>query len=197
MPESEQRAVPAACLSHAARYTSHMRTCLLLLFIGLSSLTAFAESAAGVTWTAPAGWTSQGPRPMRAATYTIAAAPSDKTGAECAVYFFGAGQGGSVDANIARWKSQFSGPGGTPATSKIAKRKIRSFTITTLETSGEYSGLGGPTGPASTVSGYRLLGAIVEAPGGNIFIKFTGPNKTITVNQQRFEQLLASLHPEK
>jgi len=135
---------------------------------------------------------------MRAATYTIAAVPGDKTGAECAVYFFGAGQGGSVDANMARWKGQFTAANGAPAAAKIAKRTIHGLTITTLDTSGAYSGLGGPTAAAaSTVPGYRLLGTIVEASGGNIFIKFTGPTKTIAANQQKFEQLLASLQRDK
>jgi hypothetical protein len=32
----------------------------------------------------------------------------------------------------------------------------------------------------------------VEGPGGNIFIKFTGPAKTVAANQQKFEALLAS-----
>jgi hypothetical protein len=39
---------------------------------------------------------------------------------------------------------------------------------------------------------YRLLGAIVEGPGGNVFLKFTGPMKTIAANQAKFEQLLTS-----
>ena len=58
--------------------------------------------------------------------------------------------------------------------------------------------MGGPlAGAQRVVSGYRLLGAIVEGPGGNVFLKFTGPNKTIAANQQKFEQLLASFQPDK
>jgi hypothetical protein len=45
---------------------------------------------------------------------------------------------------------------------------------------------------APAASGYRLLGAIIEGPGGNIFIKFTGPQKTIAANQPKFQQLLES-----
>ena len=48
-----------------------------------------------------------------------------------------------------------------------------------------------------TVPGYRLLGAIVEGPGGNVFVKLTGPAKTVTANQQKFNQLLASFQLEK
>jgi hypothetical protein len=135
---------------------------------------------------------------MRAATYTVAAAPGDAMSAECGVYFFGAGQGGSVDANIERWTGQFTGANGAAAAPHIAKRAVHGLTIHTVDVAGAYSGLGGPMASAShTVAGYRLLGAIVEAPGGNIFIKFTGPGKTIAANQQKFEQLLASLQPEK
>jgi hypothetical protein len=64
--------------------------------------------------------------------------------------------------------------------------------------SGDYSGLGSPVSDgASKVGGYRLLGAIVSAPGGNVFIKCTGPLKTMGVNQPKFEQLLTSFQPSK
>jgi hypothetical protein len=36
------------------------------------------------------------------------------------------------------------------------------------------------------------LGAIVEGPGGNVFVTFTGPAATVAANQQKFEQLLNS-----
>jgi hypothetical protein len=48
-------------------------------------------------------------------------------------------------------------------------------------------------GGGAAKSGYRLLGAIVEGPGGNIFFKFTGPAKTIAANQPKFELLLNSV----
>ena len=141
-----------------------------------------AESAGGVKWTAPAGWTAQAPRPMRAATYSIAPEFGEKAAAECGVYFFGAGQGGSVDDNIARGKGQVPGRGGAPAPAKVATRAVHGLAMTTLDVAGEYSG----------AAGSRLLGAIVSAPGGNIFVKCTGPLKTMSVNQPKFEQLLSS-----
>jgi hypothetical protein len=69
--------------------------------------------------------------------------------------------------------------------------------MTTIEASGTYSGMGGPMAPSKPVQGYRLLGAIVEGPGGNVFVKFTGPAKTVSANQQKFDQLLASFQREK
>ncbi len=70
--------------------------------------------------------------------------------------------------------------------------------VATIDISGEYSGMGGPmTGEKTVKPGYRLLGAIVDGPGGNVFLKFTGPAKTIAANQQKFEQLLASFDKEQ
>jgi len=125
----------------------------------------------------------------------VAPAPGDKESGECAVYFFGLGQGGSTQANIDRWKGQFQVPGGKPAPATVNKITVHGLPVTTIDVSGEYSGMGGPTG-TGVVSGYRLLGAIVESPGGNVFIKFTGPVKTIGANQGKFQQLLNSFERE-
>ncbi len=109
------------------------------------------------------------------------------------MYFFGPGQGGSIEANIDRWEGQFKAPGGKPAPAKVAKITIHGLPVTTVDVSGEYSGMAGPTATAPVlVTGYRLLGAIVEGPGGNIFIKFTGPVKTVAASQPKFQQLLDS-----
>jgi hypothetical protein len=158
-----------------------------LAFVCLSTH-LLAQSSAGVRWTAPSGWKSEAARPMRAATYTVA--PST----ECAVYFFGPGQGGSVEANIDRWVSQFQPK---PTGMKVAKRTIHGLPVTTVDISGSYSGMGGPMAAQKTVEpGYRLLGAIVEAPGGNLFIKFTGPMDSIAANQQAFEHFLNSFEKQ-
>jgi hypothetical protein len=161
------------------------------------SASAAAESVAGLRWSAPPGWTSQGALPMRAATYAVSAAPGDKDNAECGVYFFGAAQGGSVDANLDRWKGQFQRPDHSPAAARVARRTVHGMPVTTIDVSGEYSGMGGPFGGGPLKPGYRLLGAIVEGPGGNVFIKFTGPAKTIAANQQKFDRLVASFEKSK
>jgi hypothetical protein len=58
--------------------------------------------------------------------------------------------------------------------------------------------MGGPVAPAQrAVTGYRLLGAIVESRGGNVFIKFTGPTNTVAANRQKFLQLLASFQQDR
>jgi len=164
---------------------------LTWLVAGLA-LVLWADSAGGLKWTAPDGWKSEGTAPMRAATYRLPPAPGDKEPAECVVYFFGQGQGGSVEANIARWKSQFHTPDGKVANAVVMKLSVHGLPVTTIDTSGDYSGMGGPVAAGPLAHGYRLLGAIIENAGGNVFVKFTGPIKTISQNQQNFERLLAS-----
>jgi len=114
----------------------------------------------------------------------------DASNAECAVYLFGEAQGGSIDANLERWKNQFHGG---PA-AKVSRRTIHGLQVTTIDASGEYSGMGGPMSSDKIVKpAYRLLGAIVEGPSGNVVFKFTGPTKTIAANQPKFETLLNSI----
>jgi hypothetical protein len=167
-----------------------MRSCFLVL---IYSAVLFSENVAGLKWTPPAGWKSSVTTSMRAATYPVPPVQGDRDGAECVVYFFGVGQGGNIQDNIARWEGQFTAPGGKPAPAKVTKIAVHGLPVTTIDVSGEYSGMGGPTATAPvSASGYRLLGAIVETPGGNVFIKFTGPAKTMAANQPKFQQLLDS-----
>jgi hypothetical protein len=174
-----------------------MRNLLRVAVLAASAATVFAESAAGVRWTAPASWKAEAPRPMRAATYSIPLSAGDQGIAECVVNYFGPGQGGGVDANIERWRGQVLGADGKPATPKIDKRTVRGVAITLIDASGTYTGMGGPMAAGKPVPGYRLIGAIVEGPGGSVFFKLTGPAKTIAAQQKNFEQLLASIQPDK
>src|SRR5688500_1768724 len=107
-----------------------MRKSLFVASIVLASASLFAESAAGIRWTAPATWNAEGPRPIRAATYSITPAAGDPGIADCVVNYFGPGQGGGVDANVERWKGQVLGADGKPAPAKVDKRTVRGVAVT-------------------------------------------------------------------
>jgi hypothetical protein len=174
-----------------------MNQLVIILLVLLSSVGLVAQSAAGLRWTVPAGWKTEAAQPMRAATYTVAAVPGDKANGECVISFFGAGQGGSIDANIERWRNQMQGPDGQAAKADLGRRTVRGLAMTTIDSSGEYRAMGGPMmSKLPPAPDYRMLAAIVEGPGGNVFVKCTGPAKTITANQQKFEQLLGSFQKE-
>jgi len=157
---------------------------------GQASLGASAGAAGGVRWTVPKRWTNQPERPMRIATYAIPAAEGDAEGAECAVSFFGTGQGGNVDANIDRWVGQFEGA------EVLAKssREVNGIKVTTIQIAGAYLAPGGPM-MASTGKkmNYQLLGAIIEAPEGLVFFKLTGPSKTVGSINTEFDAMTGSI----
>jgi hypothetical protein len=164
---------------------------LLMFLVAMAGVPALADSVAGVSWTPPSNWKSQGSRPMRAATYAVPAAPGDSEDAECAVFYFGPGQGGGVQANIDRWLAQFQEKPATPPQPK--KQTIAGFPVTTIEHAGTYLA-GAPMAPVKTPkTGFRMVGSIVEAPEGNVFFKLTGPAKTVAAAQAAFQKLLASL----
>ena len=51
------------------------------------------------------------------------------------------------------------------------------------------------TGPTTPQPGSRLLGAVVEGPGGPWFFKATGPAETLDAQRDAFFALLKSMGP--
>lgn len=146
-------------------------------------------SAGGVKWSVPKAWTDQPGSAMRVATYKVPAAKAAEPG-EVAVFFFGPGQGGSIDANVERWSRQFEG---TPKPTRSLK-KVNGLQLTLVQLAGTYMAPGGPMMQSQGKKpDYRLLAAIVEAPEGLIFLKLTGPAATVAAAQADFDALLASL----
>lgn len=154
--------------------------------------------AAGIAWTVPPRWEVQPPRTMRVATYLIPKDDEDDEPGECAVFYFGRGQGGSVDLNLQRWRDQFeTDSGGQPGPPSMAERKstINDLAVTTVSLAGTYLASMGPMFQSGAVKkpGYRMLGAIIEAPEGNVFVKLTGPEKTVLSADGEFQAFLNSL----
>lgn len=149
---------------------------------------AGSQGSGSVKWTPPSRWEAKPPSGMRAATYIIPPASGDSEGGECAVF---ENLGGSVQANVDRWIGQFEKTDGAP---NQKSETISGLSVTTVDVSGTFKGggpmMGNTSGPKS---GYRLLGAIVEGPEGNVFFKLTGPAKTIAAAQDEFQAMLKSL----
>jgi len=163
---------------------------LALVFLACAaSVLALEGTAAGVKWMIPPAWKLEAGRPMRVATYSIPAMASAEAG-ECGVFFFGGGQGGGVEENINRWVKQFEG-GAAP---KRSEKIVGGFSVHLVDVAGTYLAPGGPMMQSQgKKSGYRLLGAIVEAPHGMVFFKCTGPASTLAKAQADFDRLIGSL----
>src|SRR5450631_1538327 len=171
-----------------------MKACLVFL---LCSAALLADSVAGLQWMPAAGWKSSGTTSMRAATYPVPPAQGDKDPGECAVYFFGAGQGGTVDANLDRWAHQFTAPDGqSPALpAKVEKRVIAGLKVSTITVSGTYLGAGGMMSQQEVKKpNYRMRAAIIEAPEGLVFFKLAGPLNTVAAAESDFNSLVGSVH---
>ena len=139
-------------------------------------------SGPGVGWTVPPAWVSGPARPMRLATYAIG-------DAECAVFYFGPNQGGSVGDNIARWAGQFAGA----PEPKREERTVRGMKLTRVQIDGAFLSPGTDMQSQGTMPGWRMLGAIVEGPRGPVFFKLVGPAGTVRGAAKDFDSLLASL----
>jgi len=107
----------------------------------------------GLHWNRPDHWDQGGDRPMRLATYV----PAGST-AECAVFYFGEGQGGNVDDNVDRWVGQFAG---TP-NPKRERRKVDGLEVTRVEVRGTYLDPGMDMQSQGERPDWMLLGAIVQ-----------------------------------
>ncbi len=125
----------------------------------------------------PANWTPQVPSSeMRLAQFTIA---SEGGAADAAVFHFGLGRGGSPEANIQRWATQFLGEDGKPATPKVEKATTGGMPVTWVSLDGRYArGVGtGPQGEAKARQSLRV--AIVETEKGNLFFQLWGDEAAI------------------
>lgn len=143
----------------------------------------------------PAAWK---PTPtssqMRVAQFALPAAPGADVG-EVAVFYFPRGQGGSQEANIERWSSQFAGPDGKPVAPKVSTDRSGDTEVTQVELNGTYArGVGmGPAGEAKP--NQTLLVAMVETPNGRITIQMYGPNKTVSAQRNNFLKVAKGFRP--
>jgi proline iminopeptidase len=130
--------------------------------------------------TVPAGWvTVTATSSMRLAQYTIPVR-SDSVTAEAVVYFFGKGQGGNVEANLARWKGQFSNPDGSAVHEKVERDSSGAFPIAIAEYRGTYARGIGAGDAANAKSGQSLVAVIAETPRGTLFFQLFGPTDAVT-----------------
>lgn len=130
---------------------------------------------------------------MRRAQYKV---PGPGGDGECAVFYFGPGQGGDPMSNADRWADQFTLADGSPARSAMTTSEltVNGLKVVIVEVAGTYKG--GMTmnaAPATPKAGYRLLGAVAPGPDANWFFKLTGPDNTVTAQHDAFVAMVRSL----
>lgn len=146
-------------------------------------------TVSGLTWRAPASWTSRPPaNQFRTAEYLVA----PDTGEGEALVVFSGGIGGDVNSNIERWRTQVVDDAGQPASASPKKQTIAGVTVTTIAMDGMLK-----ASPMSGIpvdrpnSGFR--GAVVEGPQGMVFIKFTGPKSIVEQNDAAWKAMIGGM----
>lgn len=172
--------------------TSKLFTLALLATATLALANAPASFEVGAfKFARPAAWewveVPEGMKMMRKAVLNIPAKDGGKP-AEVIFYHFGAGQGGDTQANVQRWLGQFSEK---TAPEKVDTKDAAGTKVTFVSVSGTYQS-GMPMGPKTPMTGYALLGAILEdATGGSVFVKCTGPEAVVKEATPAFSDFIA------
>jgi hypothetical protein len=99
---------------------------------------------------------------------------------------FPPGSGGSVQANLDRWISQFQSAETPP---EILKPDATALPLTLVKITGTLRG-GTPGGPARDSPGTLLLGAILESPEGLVVAKLAGPRASVAREEKIFSDLV-------
>ncbi len=160
-------------------------------------LTGKPVTIAEITYTPAIQWKDLGASDMKAASYTYGPLENDKEPSQMNVYYFGQGQGGTIEANVERWIKQMSMPGGgDPAKAAIRYTMdvngMHTHVLTLYGTFNE--SMGGPmSGKTTPRENYRLIGVIVQAPEGNVFFKLTGPDYTAKIMVEAFMAMVKQI----
>ena len=139
---------------------------------------------AGLSWTAPEGWTRQPQKPMRVVTFSPAAAP------EVVVYVSVLnGRAGGLRANVERWFREMGRPAPTAAqVDALDRGPVLGGRGAYVELEGTFTGMGSGASP-----GYGLLGMVLEREQGSVFVKMTGPAGAVKAERARFRAFCESL----
>jgi hypothetical protein len=195
-PEPDSRPSPARSQAPAVPVPSAALEAVAASPHGVMPASAAPHDEGRLEWSDPSGWVRlPQTSPMRVATYRVPHAPADKEDAELAIFHFGGGQGGAVEANLERWEKQFSDT--KPGDAKRSERKVNGLNAHLLEiASGTYAAMmpGQASGPKA---GFGMIAAVVETPLGSYFVKLTGPSKTVKANHDAYFRLLETLHVAK
>jgi hypothetical protein len=101
---------------------------------------------------------------------------------------FPAGEGGSVQANIDRWISQFTQTTGTP---EVISHAGPGCPFTLVRILGTMKG-GVPGGPPKDLPQAMLRGGILEAEGELVMVKLAGPASAVRSGEKDFEALISA-----
>lgn len=173
-----------------------MRAPRVWLLLMVAACLVQAEEPGGFTagdyqFVLPAGWISAPPSsPMRKAELRVPGPEGTGAAGEAliTVFHFGPGEGGTVQQNVDRWFGQFDGDTEAKGAA-TAQETIGTVPVTFTRARGTFQS-GIPGQPTTALEGQALLGAILESPNGDVYLKMTGPVPTVEKAEPAFVQMI-------
>ena len=156
-----------------------------------------SQSASGdLHFKAPDAWVTEKPSSsMRVGQYKLPKAEGDNEDASLVLYYFGATQGGTAQANIDRWILQVQQPDGSSSKDKAKTETmtVNGLKVTGVDVTGTYTAEMAPGSKTfHNDANYRLRAAVIETPKGNYFVKLVGAAKTVARWEQSYSDYLKS-----
>lgn len=148
---------------------------------------------AGARFVPATQWEDLGSSGEMVAHYRYGPLEKDTNQAEVTVFFFG-NQTGDFEKIMDRWIGQISLTGGRDSrlSARRHDRQVGGMTAHVLSMDGIYTppadGFDREDRPVREY--YRLVGVVIEAPGGNIYFKLTGPDYTARVMIDHFMNMI-------
>ena len=187
-PPAQQADAPAPVPATAATVTPAPEAAAALTKSNTLQIQGFASQV-------PPTWTPMQPSSaMRFAQFTVPAAAGADAG-EVAAFYFSPGDGGSHEANIKLWTSQFASADGKPVAPEISTEKSGDTEVTLVELQGTYARGAGMGKADAAKPDQTLLIAMVETAIGRITLQIYGPSKTVSAQRDNFLKLAKGFDP--
>ena len=161
----------------------------MLTSVLIALLLGTGAAQTGTLTLKPAAWTNRAPASsMRVAEFVVPKAPGDSEDGEVIIYYF-AGGGGSVEANLQRWASQFQS-----TKSSLETATVNGLKLASVDVSGTYVAEMRPgSSEHYNKPGFRTRATFVETPKGPVTHQTEGPAKTVDSAGATFDEFLHSL----
>jgi hypothetical protein len=125
-----------------------------------------------VVFSLPASFRKGTPKsPMRLGQWSLPGEPPP----EVAAFWFGAGGGGGLEANLERWRKMVTPAAGQEPAKAETVEPAPGIRVTVLDVRGAYSADAMPgSGEKVTIPDARMIAAVIECPGGPVYVKAFG-----------------------
>jgi hypothetical protein len=143
-----------------------------------------------LTLTPSEGWTRKPPQSsFIAAEFVLPRAAGDDQDGRLTLSL----AGGSIEANVERWKGQFTGGS---KNDKQEQFDVAGVKVTLVDLSGDFNDQRGPFAPGVQRKGFRMISAILPVGGQLHFIKGVGPEKTMAAHLEKIKAFIRSAQPK-